>query len=58
MADKADGKEHWPKVYFGAVNDDPVNWQDMDDDDPDDEELAETPADVVFMLGFDPAKAA
>ncbi len=25
-----------------------------DDEDPDDEELDETPADVVMLLGFDP----
>ena len=26
------------------------------DDDPDDEEMSETPSDVVLILGFDPQK--
>ena len=32
-------------------------WKDFDEVDPDDEELDETPADVVMMLGFDPKDA-
>ena len=35
-----------------------VDWREelADEQDVDDEELEETPADVVAMLGFDPAK--
>lgn len=31
-----------------------TDWRDHDEPDPDDEELEETPEDVVMMLGFDP----
>jgi hypothetical protein len=44
-------------VYFGDADSEPPDWRSVDtdiDDDPDDELLAETPADVVAMLGFDP----
>lgn len=47
-----------PAAHFGQVSETPAQWRDRgeyeEDDDPDDEELAETPADVVAMLGFDP----
>ena len=43
-----------PDVHFGDA-DEPVDWQAADDElDPDDEELDETPEEVVAMLGFDP----
>ena len=42
-------------VYFGNAEASPEDWRAAPDDrDPDDEELAETPPDVVKMLGFDP----
>ncbi len=42
-------------IWVGPVGDrDPVAWKKVDDFDPDDEELEETPKDVVAMLGFDP----
>jgi hypothetical protein len=41
-----------PDVYFGSP-DKPVDWEE-DDTPDDDEELSETPADVVELLGFDP----
>jgi hypothetical protein len=50
-----------PDVHWGRVGES-VDWrklvetEDQIDVDPDDEELAETPPDVVAMLGFDPAK--
>lgn len=40
-------------VYFGSL-DDVADWDVDDDEDPDDEELETTPADVVALLGFDP----
>ena len=44
-----------PDVQFGG-SDEPLDWREMPDDDtPDDDaELAETPEEVVGMLGFDP----
>jgi len=40
-------------VHFGAFE--PVDWRKVEPPpDPDDEELDETPEDVVRMLGFDP----
>jgi len=38
--------------------DKPEDWRQIlaDEDDPDDEEMSETPPDVVAVLGFDPAK--
>ena len=45
-----------PKAYFGSPKATPVIWREEPDHDPDDEELPETPEDVVKMLGFDPAK--
>lgn len=43
------------EVHFGEVFREEVDWRgQIDDDDPDDELLDETPEDVVKMLGFDP----
>jgi hypothetical protein len=41
-----------PDVYFGSVDYVPPDL--VDDTPDDDEELAETPWDVVALLGFDP----
>jgi hypothetical protein len=44
-------------IYFGDADSTLPDWRAVDvdlDDDPDDELLDETPADVVAMLGFDP----
>lgn len=44
-----------PMAHFGPVGTplpDESDW--TDDPDPDDEELDETPPDVIAMLGFDP----
>lgn len=44
-------------VHFGQINSPPGDWREEapdDDRDPDDEEMAETPADVIEVLGFDP----
>jgi|GEM_PF-1938735 len=47
----------FPMAYFGSVDAPPANWRSEPDDfDPDDEELAETPPDVIAMLGFDPSE--
>ena len=49
-----------PDVHFGPAAAKPLDWRDgeyQDDAPDDDEELAETPADVVAMLGFDPLEA-
>jgi hypothetical protein len=44
-----------PDVHFGDVTDEPnENWKDLDEADPDDEELEQTPQSVIDMLGFDP----
>ena len=43
-----------PDVHFGAA-DTPLSKGSVEEEpDPDDDELAETPSDVVAMLGFDP----
>ena len=46
------------KVYFGEVSDKPVDWRKnlKDEVDPDDDELEETPEEVIDFLGFDPKK--
>jgi len=43
-------------VHFGKIGEEPVDWRkaDLDEPDPDDELLDETPEDVIRMLGFDP----
>jgi hypothetical protein len=42
-------------VHFGKIDDDLPDWrEELEEDDPDDEELEETPEDVVAVLGFDP----
>jgi len=41
-----------PNVYIGSVKD--IKWT-TDPDPDDDRELANTPKDVVQILGFDPA---
>lgn len=48
-------------THFGAVNAALPDWREhaeTTDGDPDDEQLRETPADVVAALGFDPAEFA
>lgn len=45
-----------PDVHFGSVDAPKANWREYDEPDPDDEQLDETPSDVVMMLGFDPAE--
>ena len=45
-------------IHFGPLGQALPKWRDdvddFEDDDPDDEELAETPEDVIAILGFDP----
>lgn len=43
-----------PDVHFGSPEAQPVDWRNAPDDDPDDEELEETPPFVVAVLGYDP----
>lgn len=45
----------FPYAHFGSVDAPLPDWRKIDDPDPDDE-LIETPPDVIAMLGFDPAK--
>jgi hypothetical protein len=47
-----------PDVYFGKYGRSTKDWRSalVNQEDPDDELLYETPADVVGMLGFDPAE--
>jgi len=47
-------KESLPKIFFGDVDGDEVDWTYVDIGNDDDEELAQTPQDVIDMLGFDP----
>jgi hypothetical protein len=45
--------EELPDVYFGDKK--PIDWREAEAEaDPDDEELNETPSDVIALLGFDP----
>lgn len=49
-----------PDAHFGSPEDGSLDWRDevYDDNTPDDdEELAETPEDVIDLLGFDPLDA-
>ncbi|HEX7387690.1 MAG TPA: hypothetical protein VF285_10515 [Castellaniella sp.] len=43
-----------PNVHFGWPEAQPVDWRNASDDDPDDEELKETPPFVIAVLGYDP----
>ena len=46
-----------PDVYFGPPDDGDLDWREevYEDETPDDDaEMAETPEDVVAILGFDP----
>ena len=43
-----------PEAHFGSSAQPLVDWRNVPDTDPDDEQIA-TPKDVVMMLGFDPA---
>jgi hypothetical protein len=49
-----DEPKSFPMAHFGTADDKPIDWSAMNDADPDDEELEESPPDVVMMLGFDP----
>ena len=45
------------EIHFDGFDDSEVDWRKNNEDvegEDDDEPLAETPPDVVFMLGFDP----
>jgi hypothetical protein len=47
--------DKFPNAKFGTATAPLPDWrQGEDEPDPDDEELAETPPDVIAMLGFDP----
>lgn len=47
-----------PQALFGSVDATPVDWRGVSIDQTDDDiELAETPDDVISMLGFDPLEA-
>ena len=44
-----------PNVKYGTVDAAKIDWRNQPDPiDPDDDELDETPPDVIAMLGFDP----
>lgn len=44
-----------PEIHIGPVEEIPIDWRSMpEEDDPDDEELAETQPEIVAVLGFDP----
>lgn len=47
-----------PEVHFGLSESKPIDWRKTEDkpEPDDDEELAQTPTDVVAMLGFDPKR--
>ena len=46
-----------PKVHFGKVNHEEMDWtKHPSEDNADDDELDETPKHVKAMLGFDPKK--
>lgn len=48
--------EDYPQVIVGSVETPLPDWRLMpEEDDPDDEELVETPAEIIAMLGFNPA---
>jgi hypothetical protein len=50
-------KLNLPQIHFGTAVEKPIDWRkEKFDARDDDEELAETPRDVIHMLGFDPAK--
>lgn len=49
-------KDELPAVHFGSADKPPADWRDEPDDDDPDDELVETPPDVVAMLGFDPVE--
>lgn len=51
--------EDYPQVIVGEIGAESPDWRKMPaEDDPDDEELEETPEEIVAMLGFDPLDAA
>jgi hypothetical protein len=44
-----------PSVHFGNASSDKIDWREnMPDESPDDDELHETPPEVLMILGFDP----
>ena len=45
-----------PAAHFGPISDAKPDWRDNEASaiDPDDDEMSETPTDVIEMLGFDP----
>ena len=44
-----------PDIWFGEVGERGIDWRTLPDEvDPDDEEMEQTPQDVIDLLGFDP----
>ena len=43
-----------PNVFFGSPESEPIDWKKFPDLDADDEEMQETPASLIAVLGFDP----
>lgn len=49
-------KDDYPQVIVGSVETPLPDWRLMpEEEDPDDEELPESPPEIVAMLGFNPA---
>jgi len=46
--------KNFPNAFFGSASKPPPDWRGSEDFDPDDDDMDETPPDVVSMLGFDP----
>ena len=45
-----------PDIHYGTAEGELPDWRksEDDDEDPDDEELPETPPEIIEILGFDP----
>ncbi len=53
-AGQLDGDTKMPEAHFGKVLEEGQSHPQMDDVDPDDEELEQSPPEVTAALGFDP----
>ena len=43
-----------PQIHLGPVEEKPINWRLVQEDDPDDELLPVTDPAIIAVLGFDP----
>jgi hypothetical protein len=56
LKDETPGFDPERDTHIAPVGEKPIDWRKLPDDSADDDAEIETPADIVKILGFDPAR--